>query len=306
MDRQERTRRILEASRKTLTARGAAAAIPRIAIFPIPTIASFPRFAIPVVRLPKVPGLASTLAIANSPMLKATQGLAKAFALYGQINPSMLRLGEFIARSRREQQRLEVAGFLPHYTTPFELLEDLDDPDEIAARLNAHYIDNWSEVRATFDSHIELYAIDDEAKWVFQEALTVHETGAYRAVSRLLFAEIERLTRAELHHGALQGFTSQPRLKEIASHLCPAELNPSGLRALELFQRLDDHLYAKVNTPEALERARRDPVPNRHAALHGLVAYDSRINSLNALIMTDFVFQVLSAHRQSLSAPVAA
>jgi len=306
MDRQERTRRILEASQKTLTARGAAVTTSRFAMLSIPAIIGLPRLAVPVVRLPEVPGLASTLAIANSPLLRATQGLAKTFALYGRISQPMLRLGEFIARSRREQQRLEVAGFLPHYTTPFDLLEDLENPEAIAASLEAHYVENWPEVRATFESHVEPYAIDDEAKLVFREALTVHEAGAYRAVSRLLFAEIERLTRAELHQGALKGFTSQPRLKEIASRLCPAELNPSGLRALELFQRLDDHLYAKVDTPEGVERARRDPVPNRHAALHGLVAYDTRINSLNALIMTDFVFQVLSAHRQSLSPPAAA
>lgn len=88
-------------------------------------------------------------------------------------------------------------------------------------------------------------------------------------------------------------------LRELAGRLSPARTKPSGLHGLQFYQRLDDHLYNPIKTPEALAAAKADPVPNRHAVLHGLVAYDSRQSSINALIMTDFVFQVFSALGQT-------
>jgi hypothetical protein len=38
-----------------------------------------------------------------------------------------------------------------------------------------------------------------------------------------------------------------------------------------------------------------DPVPNRHAAIHGLIVYNSFWHSLNVIFMTDYAFQVVTA-----------
>jgi hypothetical protein len=38
-----------------------------------------------------------------------------------------------------------------------------------------------------------------------------------------------------------------------------------------------------------------DPVPNRHAAIHGMIVYNSVWHSLNVIFMTDYAFQVVSA-----------
>ena len=43
----------------------------------------------------------------------------------------------------------------------------------------------------------------------------------------------------------------------------------------------------------------QDPIPNRHAALHGLVIYSSMQNSLNSIFMTEFIFQVISALKRT-------
>ena len=64
-----------------------------------------------------------------------------------------------------------------------------------------YYTDNWVEVRTQLESRLSSYDIDDEAKATFREALGVHEAGFYRAVSRLLFPEFERLFRAALFDG---------------------------------------------------------------------------------------------------------
>jgi hypothetical protein len=45
----------------------------------------------------------------------------------------------------------------------------------------------------------------------------------------------------------------------------------------------------------AIEAIACDPVPNRHAALHGLVAYDSLKCSIGTLVMADFLFRVICA-----------
>ena len=44
-----------------------------------------------------------------------------------------------------------------------------------------------------------------------------------------------------------------------------------------------------------------DAVPNRHAAVHGLVVYRSFKNSLNTLFMTDYVFQIVNAVKKRMA-----
>jgi hypothetical protein len=42
-----------------------------------------------------------------------------------------------------------------------------------------------------------------------------------------------------------------------------------------------------------------DPVPNRHAALHGLLPYAAQKHSMNMLIVADFLFQVICTVKRS-------
>lgn len=43
-----------------------------------------------------------------------------------------------------------------------------------------------------------------------------------------------------------------------------------------------------------VQRYRADTVPNRHAALHGIVSYNTQQTRLNAIIMADFIFHMVS------------
>jgi hypothetical protein len=63
--------------------------------------------------------------------------------------------------------------------------------------------------------------------------------------------------------------------------------------------KLVEHLYVNVYTEEELQKVARDAVPNRHAALHGLVPYKTFQNSMNVLIMGDFMFQVISSAKNN-------
>lgn len=210
----------------------------------------------------------------------------------GRLPESVRRMTSLLARSAREHEILEAAGFLPHHTTPFDLLEGIDDAEAAAARLDSYYAENWPAVRDAFRDACASYVVDEEAKLVFDEALAIHGDGRYRAVSRLLFPELERLATAAFP--AARGLKGGPlgALREFAGDLDLDEINPGGFRGVTLFKRFDEHLYAPVNTEEEVGRARLDPVPNRHAAIHGRVSYASMRNSLNALIMADYVYQV--------------
>ena len=73
-----------------------------------------------------------------------------------------------------------------------------------------------------------------------------------------------------------------------------SELAPSGGEAsFAQFEQMAHHLYKSTFTRDKLAALTNDPVPNRHAALHGLISYRTMKTSLNALIVTEFMFRIV-------------
>jgi hypothetical protein len=85
-----------------------------------------------------------------------------------------------------------------------------------------------------------------------------------------------------------------PLLQDLAAELPASEIEPQGCLALRLFDRLTSHLYKQVGSSDR-KQLEADAVPNRHAAVHGLVTYKSFKNSLNTLFITDYAFQIVWA-----------
>ena len=52
-------------------------------------------------------------------------------------------------------------------------------------------------------------------------------------------------------------------------------------------------LFTEVKCEEHLEGLKNNPVPNRHAAIHGLLVYSSQQNSLNVIFLADYLFDVI-------------
>ena len=44
---------------------------------------------------------------------------------------------------------------------------------------------------------------------------------------------------------------------------------------------------------DEMGKCETDPVPNRHAVIHGLISYSTAQNSINTLIMVDFMFHLI-------------
>jgi hypothetical protein len=165
----------------------------------------------------------------------------------------------------------------------------------VAQEIEAYYRDNWLSVAVAFRTQLSMMDIDEEARAVFDEALAAHGAGLYRAAVRALFPEIERVAREHLLEGTLKGIASLTEVRRAAGDLGWSELQKFGEGPIfGQFAAMSHHLYEVVKTPERIAELIASPIPNRHAALHGLVAYSSLQSSLAALIMTEFMFKAIS------------
>lgn len=250
----------------------------------------------PLVELPSFPRLDTRVWI---PQLEALRELnARWTQMFSNIQMqfrSLAPLLEEITKNEARCKRLEEAGWLPHPASPWHLLDDesLSD-DALSSAVEAYYRVNWPTVRECFDEAIAAYTIDDEAKATFREALSAHEAGLYRCVARTLFPEIERVSRVEIHGGAMDKIASQPKLQKAISNLCPSDIARDGISGMRLYSKLIDHLYVSMQTPERVATIATEPVPNRHAAVHGYVAYNTQRHSVNALIIAEFLFHAIN------------
>lgn len=192
-------------------------------------------------------------------------------------------------------EKLSRTGWLPHYTTP-DLALELDD-DASDALIGNHYEANWDEVERAFITRLDGYRIDEEAKACFREALAAHRMKLYRVAPRLLFPEIERVSRAQLG-GVITINASLRWLRESADRLGGDTFIRTGVLTLRLYEAFAERIYSQVHTDDELASAASDSIPYRNAAIHGLVVYNSQKASLNALIIAEYVLLTVSAVRQ--------
>lgn len=212
---------------------------------------------------------------------------------------SLAPMLEQFAKHEARCKRLEDAGWLPHPASPWHLLDDEGlCKEKLNEAVECYYRENWPTVRASIDEAITGYAIDAEAKATFTDALAAHEAGLHRCVARTLFPEIERVSRAEIHGGAMDKIASQPKLQEAISRLCPSDIARDGISGMRLYHKLVDHLYASMPTPERVQAIAAEPVPNRHAAVHGYVAYNTLRHSMNALIIAEYLFHAITVIKE--------
>jgi hypothetical protein len=74
----------------------------------------------------------------------AIDELLKGFGRWGEANSEALFE---LARKAHRHLLFESAGWLPHYTTPFSLVEDDTDAAGLSAILNGYYLQKWTRVR---------------------------------------------------------------------------------------------------------------------------------------------------------------
>ena len=185
------------------------------------------------------------------------------------------------------------AGWLPHASVPPALIADAADVQDADKRLRDFYRENWPTIEMSLRASVGQSDVDLEAKESFDECLRAHALGLYRTAPAVLFPQIERVARSALLPNAM-GASAANRMFEAIGKLGASEFTMPGVSGVRLYQKMAEHLYKQVWTPAEVQEACLDPVPNRHAALHGRVSYASEKSSLNMLIMTDFIFDAIS------------
>ena len=240
----------------------------------------------------------------------------------GPIAKAWMHMAPVVTAVAREFAELDRAkalrerGWLPHYTMPFDKISACwPDDAQIQRVISAHYDDNWVDVRWRIEQRLSTYEGDDEARATFQEALDDYEAHRYRSVCRVLFPEIERLARTQIFDGQLviPSNVLVKRLVDRESGMGLKDFWFDGFYDLCLFEYVTQHisdrewetpkgepqpipqgLYTQVKKSHQLDAALASPIPNRHAAIHGLVAYRTKQNALNAIFIADYMFAVIS------------
>ena len=223
---------------------------------------------------------------------------------------------DWLIEEGRKAKLVDNTSWLQHHTTPFDLLNEDASQDEAVQVVANYYRDHWDEVERAFIEQLERYDVDDEAKTTLKEALAAHRQGLFRVGPRLLFPEIERVCSEEFFDGKHMVPVTTPkgkkttlpitRLKEVRGMMLrlPAGHLKAYAYSWQLFKKVESHLYEDVDETQESEvqRYRTDPVPNRHAALHGIVSYNTQQTSLNAIIMADFIFHMVSQLKKYMAA----
>lgn len=270
-----------------------------------PLTIGLPKFDVPRIEFPQLdlPGsVTAELAaaterwrVAMRPYAEIGQQLRKRYA------EMMAPMAKFADPLRRLQVidaqcgRLESLGWLPHANSPLNFVaEDIEDASATDWAIHEYYHDNWAQLGSALIADVADCDLDGEAKAAFAEAVTAHGAGLYRCAPRLLFPEVERVSRKEIHGGALDKMASQQRLVEAIGGLTPAEMSSTGVAGLRFYRKLTEHLYMHMKDEAAVALAIADPVPNRHAALHGIVSYASPKSSINAILAADYLLRAIS------------
>ena len=201
-------------------------------------------------------------------------------------------------------QMVSELGWVVHHSLPIDLLDSVHD-DDLDDAIMAYYKATWTDFRRETELDTHEYLVDQDTKETVIQALQAHESGLYRLVSPTLMAEIERVVRLQLKGNVME---RQPNVKEtILSEV--DELPMSSFHDLTSsimqYDALEGHLYEHIKDETDRGRFADNSIPNRHAALHGLVPYSSEKSSLNSIFLMDFVLHTITQAKRARIAEAA-
>lgn len=237
-----------------------------------------------------------------APLQKDWAQLGTAVKTFGDsVVQAMRPFQEIIAKLQSDlhfAKTFEMSGWLPHSTTPLDLIDPKSTAAEIDHTLTEYYREHWPETRQTLLDRFASYDVDEETKSVLDEALVAHETALYRCVPRALFPDIERVARATFENS--NGKNQATR--ELRNMPLLLDTPVTGLGTFlewTLYSCLNNHLYKQAKSDEILDLLSNNCIPNRHAAIHGLIVYATEKSSLNMLFIADYIYAIIFYSRSN-------
>ena len=239
------------------------------------------------------------LSVALNRMMEPLQPFIQSMARVSQaIEPFLKTLAPHIEHFVRYNKFIDSVyptGWLPYHTVSIDCVDECgDDPSLLEAYLTNFYKTNWENIRQDIEKRLDHYHITEETKATFREALAAHSIGHYRCVCRVLFPEIDREFRIHFFNDTAGSISSKKMLEKLTNRGSLEYFLPREAYGWILFDRLIHHLYEPVDDNNR-GQYESDYVPNRHASTHGLVQYSSFKHSMNMIIMSDYIFQILTS-----------
>lgn len=189
----------------------------------------------------------------------------------------------------RVKDALDRAGWLPHPTIPDEIvLEALEDEGEeaVSEAVERYLQENWHTVAAEFRDRFKRSGADDETLASMDEALHCRANGFHRTTCRAVFPEIERVARLRMPPPDPTKMASLVEARGAIAKLPANALGLPGILWISVFEHVQEACYAKIGKDASEEDF---PLPNRHAVAHGLLPYSSPRDSMNSLVIADFM-----------------
>ena len=196
-----------------------------------------------------------------------------------------------------KEKEAEELGWIPHYTLPLNLIENKEG-EKLDLAIMFHYRDKWLKVREELERETDKYLIDEHTKNTMKEALQAHSCKLYHLVTPTLLVSIESAVRIHLNKN-----TVEQRLDVKEKILRGFENLPvSNTRNLSSemiqYETIKNHVYKHINNEADRADLSENQIPNRHAAIHGLVLYASEKTSLNSIFLADFTFHTITEIKQ--------
>ncbi|WP_128254773.1 hypothetical protein [Falsirhodobacter deserti] len=210
------------------------------------------------------------------------------------IQPVLGPLPEFFSalnRYREAKKLLAQSQIMPSRTIPWPLFDE-GSPEKFTESVLEHYRQKWAEVEIDLLSGVREFDVSDVAKDAFADALACHRNKLYRSAVLTLFPVLENEYR--------QAFKREPKgqasLRDLRTAMMEVPIGVAfkDLASYDLIQIVHKHLYAQVVSPESIELFENNLIPNRNAAIHGLVDYNNEISSLNAIFLAEYVLYLIA------------
>ena len=241
----------------------------------------------------------------SSAFSQITQGLARSFSLPNLFESPFTGLLRSLPPLVNPKARVaEELGWVVHRTLPTTVLEDASE-DNLDEAIMTYYKERWAEVRREIELATSGYLIDEDSKDTMSQILSAHEYGLYRLVPVAIMVEIERATRVHLY-GELVGrhLDIKGKIVDEIGEL-PISAFQDITSGIIQHETLENHLYEHIDDNGDRSQFAENPIPNRHAAIHGLVPYSTEKSSLNSIFLADFVLQMITEMKREKIAEIA-
>ena len=241
----------------------------------------------------------------SSAFSQITQGLARSFSLPNLFESPFTGLLRSLPPLVNPKARVaEELGWVVHRTLPTTVLEDASE-DNLDEAIMTYYKERWAEVRREIELATSGYLIDEDSKDTMSQILSAHEYGLYRLVPVAIMVEIERAARVHLY-GELVGrhLDIKGKIVDEIGEL-PISAFQDITSGIIQHETLENHLYEHIDDDGDRSQFAENPIPNRHAAIHGLVPYSTGKSSLNSIFLADFVLQMITEMKREKIAEIA-